>query len=174
MLKRTLFIYLIAFLSLATIPLSIVINNDQHENHPQVQNGGMDLSTWDYKQQKIIKLDGEWEFYWNQLLTPEHFIDPSIDKSAPTAWMEVPSRWNGKVIDGQPLPAFGSATYRMVLKNLPVDGVFALKKTNIRFSSAIYVNGHLLIEDGKPSISTADYQSGNIPQIGLFQLKKVT
>lgn len=88
----------------------------------------MDLSTWDYQQQKIIKLDGEWEFYWNQLLMPEHFIESSTVKPAPTAWMEVPSRWNGKVIDGQPLPAFGSATYRMVLKNLPVNGVFALKK----------------------------------------------
>ncbi|MEK4296067.1 hypothetical protein BSK65_04380 [Paenibacillus odorifer] len=172
MLKRTLLIYLIAFISLATIPLSIFIDNDQHENYLQVQKGSMDLSTWDYGQQKIIKLDGEWEFYWNQLLMPEHFIESSTDKPAPTALMEVPSRWNGKVVDGQPLPAFGSATYRMVLKNLPVNGVFALKKTNIRFSSAIYVNGHLLIKDGNPTMSTADYQSGNIPQIGLFSSEK--
>lgn len=133
----------------------------------------MDLSTWDYGQQKIIKLDGEWEFYWNQLLMPEHFIESSTDKPAPTALMEVPSRWNGKVVDGQPLPAFGSATYRMVLKNLPVNGVFALKKRISAFRSAIYVNGHLLIKDGNPTMSTADYQSGNIPQIGLFRLKKV-
>lgn len=132
----------------------------------------MDLASWDYKQHKIIKLDGEWEFYWDKLLMPEHFEDTSSDQQASKAWMEVPSQWNGKIINGQPLPAFGSATYRMVLKNLPVSGVFALKKTNIRFSSAIYVNGHLLFKDGEPSVGTADYQSGNIPKIGLFSSEK--
>lgn len=172
MLKRTLLIYFIAIISIATIPLSLIIDKDQHANRIHVQQGSMDLSKWDYKQQKIIKLDGKWEFYWNKLLTSEYFKGASADKPAPSAWMEVPSKWNGKVVDGQILPAFGSATYRMVLKNLPTNGVFAIKKTNIRFSSAIYVNGQLLMEDGKPANGTADYQSGNIPQIGLFSAEK--
>lgn len=172
MLKRSLLIYLIVFISLATIPLSIFMQNDKHGNALQVKKGLLDLASWDYKQHKIIKLDGEWEFYWDKLLMPEHFEDTGADQQAFKAWMEVPSQWNGKIINGQPLPAFGSATYRMVLKNLPVSGVFALKKTNIRFSSAIYVNGHLLFKDGEPSVGIADYQSGNIPRIGLFSSEK--
>lgn len=172
MLKRSLLIYLIALISLATIPLSIFMQNDKHGNALQVQKGLLDLASWDYKQHKIIKLDGEWEFYWDKLLMPEHFENTGADQQASKAWMEVPSQWNGKIINGQPLPAFGSATYRMVLTNLPVSGVFALKKTNIRFSSAIYVNGHLLFKDGEPSVGTADYQSGNIPRIGLFSSEK--
>lgn len=172
MLKRSLLIYLIALISLATIPLSIFMQNDKHGNALQVQKGLLDLASWDYKQHKIIKLDGEWEFYWDKLLMPEHFEDTGADQQASKAWMEVPSQWNGKIINGQPLPAFGSATYRMVLKNLPVSGVFALKKTNIRFSSAIYVNGQLLFKDGEPSVGIADYQSGNIPRIGLFSSEK--
>lgn len=172
MLKRSLLIYLIVFISLATIPLSIFMQNDKHGNALQVQKGLLDLASWDYKQHKIIKLDGEWEFYWDKLLMPEHFEDTGADQQAFKAWMEVPSQWNGKIINGQPLPAFGSATYRMVLKNLPVSGVFALKKTNIRFSSAIYVNGHLLFKDGEPSVGIAEYQSGNIPRIGLFSSEK--
>jgi two-component system sensor histidine kinase ChiS len=60
----------------------------------------------------------------------------------------------------------------MVLKNLPVSGVFALKKTNIRFSSRIFVNGQSVIEDGNPAANEADYRSGNIPLIGLFSSDK--
>lgn len=173
-LKRTLLIYLVALLSFSLIPLSILMNNhnDTQVNHLQVRDGVMDLTAWNYKQNKIIKLDGEWEFYWNELLTPQDFQKADADKPSYTAFMEVPSRWNGKVINGSTLPVFGSATYRMVMRNLPVSGVFALKKTNIRFSSAIYVNGHLLLEDGQPSEEAAHYQPGNIPQIGLFSSDK--
>ena len=163
---------MIGFISLATIPLSIFIDNNKQENYQQVQHGILDLTAWNNQEHKIIKLDGEWEFYWNQLLTSEDFKDTSVVKPVSAVWMEVPSQWNGKIMNGETLPAFGSATYRMVLKNLPLSGVFALKKTNIRFSSAIYVNGHLLIEDGNPSSGTADYLSGNIPQTGLFSSEK--
>ncbi|OME21862.1 hypothetical protein BSK63_31370 [Paenibacillus odorifer] len=172
MLKRTLLIYLIGLILLSAIPLSILMGHDKQGSHLQVQHGVMDLANWDYEQDKIIKLDGEWEFYWNHLLTPEHFRAGSADIPASSAWMEVPSRWNGNIVNGSPLPAFGSATYRMVLKNLPVSGVFALKKTNIRFSSRIFVNGQSVIEDGNPAANEADYRSGNIPQIGLFSSDK--
>ncbi|MDR9857584.1 ATP-binding protein [Paenibacillus sp. VCA1] len=125
----------------------------------------MDLSAWDFKQNKRIKLDGEWQFYWNQLLTPEDF---KAAKPVPSTYMQVPSRWNGKAINGKRLPAHGSATYRMVLRNVPIHGIFALKKTNIRFSSSVYVAGHKLFEDGQPSTNAAAYRPGNVPQTGLF------
>lgn len=47
-----------------------------------------------------------------------------------------------------------------------------MKKTNIRFSSRIFVNGQSVIEDGNPAANEADYRSGNIPQIGLFSSDK--
>lgn len=119
MLKRTLLIYLIGLILLSAIPLSILMGHDKQGSHLQVQHGVMDLAAWDYEQDKIIKLDGEWEFYWNQLLTSEHFRAGSADIPDSTAWMEVPSRWNGNIVNGSPLPAFGSATYRMVLKTCP-------------------------------------------------------
>lgn len=167
MLRRTIVICLIALLSISLIPLSLIMGDDQRMDDLQVRDGVMDLSTWDYEQYKRIKLDGEWEFYWNQLLTPADFKPDGGDKDKPalTTLMKVPSQWNGTVVDGSPLPAFGSATYRAVLTNLPADGMFALKKPNIRFSSVIYANGHKLMEDGKTSEDAAAYEPGNIPQI---------
>ncbi len=168
MFKRMLLVGLIGMISCSFVLLSTVENSDRQMNAFQVRNGVMDLSAWNSEQTPRIKLDGEWEFYWDRLLTPADFARTGADRPVYSAMMKVPSLWNGKIIDGRPLPAYGSATYRMVLKNLPHGGVFALKKTNIRFASAMYANGQLLVEDGKPSGTAANYRSGNIPQIGFF------
>lgn len=168
MLRKTIIICLISLVSFLFIPLSIFIDNDRSKDELQVRKGVMDLTTWNYDQNKRIKLDGEWEFYWNQLLTPEYFNRLGTENPPSTTFMEVPSQWNGKIVNGESLSAYGSATYRMVLKNVPFSGGFALKKTNIRFSSAIFVNGEKLFQDGEPSGEEATYQSGNIPQMGFF------
>lgn len=168
MLRKTIALFLISFIFFSLIPLSIFTDNEDRMNHLQVRKGIMDLSSWNDEENKRIKLDGEWEFYWDQLLSPADFKQTGADHPSPSGYMEVPSQWNGKVINGKALPAFGSATYRMVLENLPADGIFALKKTNIRFSSVIYVDGQKQFEDGKPSEEAVTYQSGNIPQFGLF------
>ncbi len=151
------------------IPLSIMMNRGHQTGDLQVRMGVMDLSSWNQEWDTRIRLDGEWEFYWNRLLTPVDFHKNEI---ANATYMKVPSRWNGKIVDGESLPAFGSATYRMVLKNVPSGGVFALKKNNIRFSSVIFVNGQKLLEDGAPSGEAEGYRPGNTPQFGLVSLDK--
>lgn len=166
MLGRTLFICLIGFFFSSLIPLSAIMDSDKQPGRLQVRKGVMDLREWDPEQQKRIQLDGEWEFYWNRLLSPEDFRQQA--RALPSAYMEVPSPWNGKTVNGVKLQAYGSATYRMVLTNLPLSGVFALKKTNIRFASKIYVNGRELLEDGRPSGDETTYFSGNRPQLGVF------
>ncbi|OPH59631.1 hypothetical protein BC351_19305 [Paenibacillus ferrarius] len=172
MLKRTLVVCLIGLISFLLIPLSILKDNDKQMNTLQVRDGVMDLSAWNYKQNKIIRLDGTWEFYWNRLLTPDDFKQGGTDRIMPTAFMEVPSTWNGKRMDGYPLPADGFATYRIMLKHVPFSGSFALRKMNIRFSSVMYVNGQKLAEDGKPAASAADYRAGNVPQTVFFAAEK--
>ncbi|WP_289139577.1 ATP-binding protein [uncultured Brevibacillus sp.] len=170
MLRRTFIIIFISLLSFSLLPLSVFWDIDEPMNDLAVRHGVMDLTAWDYEHDKRIKLDGEWEFYWNQLLTPEDF--KQRDKPSPTTFMTVPSQWNGKIIDSKPLPAYGYATYRMVLKNVPYSGIFALKKTNIRFSSAVYANGHKLFEDGKPTSDVTTYRAGNVPKFGSFSSEK--
>jgi signal transduction histidine kinase len=167
-----LIICLVGLLAISLIPLSVIVENGKQPDNLRVRNGVMDLSGWDYERNNRIKLDGEWEFYWNRLLAPDDFERAGAEMLSRPALIKVPSVWNGKSVDGQRLPAHGFATYRMVLKNVPFDGVFALKKTNIRFSSAVYANGHKLFEDGKPSVTTADYEAGNVPRIGFFSVDK--
>lgn len=167
MLGRLLVICLVGLIFSSIIPLSLIMDRAEQTNHLRVQDGVMDLSAWNNEQDQIIKLDGEWEFYWDRLLTPADFRADASQLPVATT-MEVPSTWNGKLVDGNPLPAYGSATYRMTLTNLPHDGIYALKKSNIRFSSKIYVNGQKLFEDGMPAADAASYVFGNVPKIGFF------
>nr|HPQ55251.1 histidine kinase [Spirochaetota bacterium] len=40
---------------------------------PTAYKGILDLQDWDFRTQGIIELNGQWEFYWNQLLAAEDF-----------------------------------------------------------------------------------------------------
>jgi signal transduction histidine kinase len=166
--RRAVLIFLISLFFCSLIPLSIMLNPNKEKPKFLVRAGVMDLSTWDATVDKRIKLDGEWAFYWKRLYRPTDFQPGGAALSQPMTWMKVPSTWNGKLVDGKPLPAFGYATYRMVLKHVPEHSAFALKKTNIRFSSAVYVNGKLLFQDGEPAADAAGAEPGNVPQIGFF------
>ncbi|MDF2511083.1 MAG: signal transduction histidine kinase, LytS [Herbinix sp.] len=129
--------------------------------------GKMDVALWDIGRDPVIRLDGEWEFYWNKLLTTEDFQAEKTVQSA--SYRKVPSLWSEKQAEGTKFPAFGCATYRLVLEQVPFRGKLVLKKVNIRFSSRIYVNGRELITDGIPAQQTVNYRSGNTPQLGFFE-----
>ncbi|WP_438431418.1 sensor histidine kinase [Gorillibacterium sp. sgz500922] len=169
MTKRTITLLLITLtgLMLLYVPLSMKTGRAQEATPPAYQ-GKLDAAAWNRAKNPIIRLDGQWEFYWNRLLTPEDFADrsPSSD-----GYMQVPSLWNGKSIQGQKLPTYGCATYRLVLENVPFQGMLALKKENVRFSSQVYVNGQLLLADGNPARTGADYRAGNTPQLVFFEYR---
>ncbi len=168
--KRMIIVCLISLMALALFPLSHAIDDRlsySGSGGNRAVHGVMDLSKWNPKQDRRIALDGEWEFYWGRLIEPERFSNRAlpVDK---LGYMQVPSTWNGKTSGDERLPAHGSATYRLRLTGLSEDGMYALKKTNIRFASAIYVNGSKVLEDGRPSEDAGDYRMGNKPQLGLF------
>ena len=141
-------------------------------NEPQpaalhAQEGVMDLSAWNPERDPRIRLDGEWAFYWERLLPYETPARAGLLPN-PDTFADVPGSWGGLEPDGQSLPAHGFATYRLLLKNAPFQGMLALKKMNIRFASEVYVNGVRLLEDGQVSSEASGYRPGNSPQIGFF------
>ncbi len=169
MIKRILAILIITIIGVSSILPSVISDSrgpDPLSLHAEA--GTMDLSAWDIQKDPTLKLDGEWEFYWNQLLGPEDFQPDGGRIPQLTGYMRVPSIWSGKELNGTVLPAFGCATYRLVLKNIPYHGVLGLKKENVRLSSRVYVDGQELFSDGVPSLTEAEYESGNNPQLGFY------
>jgi signal transduction histidine kinase len=155
---------------LITIILTIIISflvyhllPGQHPlNTPRVQEGFIDLSQWDFEREGLVRLDGQWEFYWSQLL-------PSGQHTNPSGYMQVPGLWWGS-LNGTKLQPMGFATYRLIVKVKPMDQdrVFGLKATNIKMASAIYVNGKLVEHSGQPAARKELYTPENRPYTAYF------
>lgn len=69
---------------------------------------------------EMIPLNGEWEFYFGKLYTPQDFIyQTSIEKPL---FVTVPDTWNSYYVNGEHLPQVGYATYRLQVV-FPIDEV---------------------------------------------------
>lgn len=140
------------------------------ERTSYVKQGEIDLSATDFEQKGVIALDGEWEFYWNQLLEPADFKQPN---KGTFQYLEVPGNWSSDQ-EGNVYPNKGYATYRVTLHHIPNTEYFGLKKANIRNSSKLFVNGKLVLEDGVVSKQLAGSVAGNNSEVVLFELQDDT
>jgi two-component system sensor histidine kinase ChiS len=92
----------------------------------------------------IISLDGEWEFYWNRLLTPDSFQRHEIVRQ----YKPVPLKWNSYRVDGKKLPVRGYCTYRLLIENPDRLADLMIKIPGIATASKIWINGNLTREQG--------------------------
>jgi hypothetical protein len=101
----------------AFIFLFLGVSGKTFEN-VKVQNGILDLRGGILQDNREIKLNGEWEFYWNKLLFSADFSSINPDS---VKYISVPALWSTFKYKGKELPANGAATYRMqvLLDSLP-------------------------------------------------------
>lgn len=115
--------------------------------------GEMDLSTWNFQKDGNIPLEGEWEFYWDRLLTAADFKNKS--KPIPSGFAMVPGAWNKQGIDNRKLPGQGYATYRLRVKKVSYPGLLSLKILDLGSAYRLWVNDQLIAKNGVVS-SRAD------------------
>ncbi len=70
----------ISFWAILCILLLSVCKTEQEQNI-LAQRGEIDLRGINWQSDNIVNLDGKWEFYWKQLLTPEDFDEGSYNPS---------------------------------------------------------------------------------------------
>ena len=98
-----------------------------------------------------VALNGEWEFYWKQLLYP---------KSSPTAapeFVRFPFRWDGQVVNGEKLPSFGYATYKLRVYFPSETEPLLLGLPDAYTSSRLFINGKLVESNGKVGTSKKNF-----------------
>ncbi len=91
---------ILAFISCAGKNNSSVVNYDGY-----IDLSGVNLNN------SIVQLNGKWEFYSNQLLTPADFSDFRLNP----AFVKVPDYWDNYIVSGQSPETHGYATYRISL-----------------------------------------------------------
>jgi len=78
---------------------------------PVPREGVLDLRDTRIGRETLITLNGEWEFYWNTLLSPEDLKREARPENA--MFVTVPSYWSAYEINDTTLPAFGCGTYAL-------------------------------------------------------------
>ena len=115
---------------------------------PQAKNGIIDLRKQNFSE--IIPLDGEWKFYWKQLINPNQ-----IPKEE-GMFVSFPSRWNDLKINGQKLPSFGYATYKLTVL-LPPNRTLTIAMPDVYSSYKLFFNNKEVSSNGKIATSEKDY-----------------
>lgn len=130
----------------------------QEEVQPDIQNGMLDIQTWDPGEEETLVLDGEWEFY------PSRFIMEESSVQGESDIIEVPRGWND--ILGS---SYGYGSYRLQIKvDRDAEQNYGLYIPSIRSSSEIYVNGRKLASSGEIAAEEEQYTAKNLPQRVVF------
>ena len=134
---------------------------------PVVEQGVLDLSRWKLDRDGPVKLNGQWEFYWDQLLTPDDF-KPATGVAKQSGYLVFPGSWKGVELDGHKLPGTGHATFR--LRIIPGQNIFdtALKVYNIPAAYKLWANGLLLAASGETGTDSETEQAHRTHKIVPF------
>lgn len=133
---------------------------------PQAQAGLLDLRSWNFERDGMVRLDGEWLWYWQKLLQPHDFAT-AAKPAAATGVFPFPSVWNGRIVEGQALPASGYATFRLHIL-LPAGGSYGLKHKIASAASRLWVDERILTQAGHVATTAAEYREHGIAQVAYF------
>lgn len=134
---------------------------------PESMKGVLDLRGWDFENDGVVKLNGEWEFYHMQFLDPgifegKNFLSPG------GVYVRVPSYWKQYSINGRPISNHGYATYRLKILLPEYKRTLALKFLTAGSALTVYINGMLTARAGIPGISKEAESARYYPQVVDF------
>jgi two-component system, LytTR family, sensor kinase len=135
----------ILFITLIILILPLAAcSTSSSESSNSASSGAVDLTQWDFSQKGMVWLDGQWEFYWDKLLTYD-----DLKQTSPDIYAAVPGTWDGYTINGSKLPGTGYATYRLHVKTaFPAGTRMGLWVNNFSSSYNLYVNEDLVSSNG--------------------------
>lgn len=135
---------------------------------PVVREGVLDLSERRQDNLGAFKLNGQWEFYWDRTLSAQE-IQSGQEQFI---LVEAPGEWTDLSINGQKLPAFGKATYRIRVIGAPVGERLAVRIQNQASAYRLYLDERLLIANGNFGDSADAPISQYRPQFAEFTCEK--
>ncbi|MGI6227607.1 MAG: sensor histidine kinase [Peptococcales bacterium] len=167
--KHFIFICKIPLVTLLLVMILLLIGSlhpVEAEEKPKAVNGILDLTDLNWQQGGIVAIDGEWEFYWQKLLTPEDFQNANI--APQRELITVPMTWNKYVGNGEKKSGNGYATYRLLI-NLPDDQILGIKIPRIFTSYNLWINGKLIASNGQVDVNKDQMVPQYLPQIKYFK-----
>lgn len=114
---------------------------------PVASRGVIDLRSYDFSVEDPVELNGEWKFYWQQLIYPDHPPRKLPDLVAfPYLWNEDPQ-----------LDSFGYATFTLTLLLPDTDVPLAITLPDMYTSYEIYLDNERVAGNGVVSDTKSSY-----------------
>lgn len=149
----------LCFVAVVALSLLLLVTDPLWKSpSPTANQGVLNLSEWDFESAGILDLDGEWECYEGQLLTPLDFADPTENTPLLSGYVDITAdQLDRASISSFPQNAEGARTYRLVIHTKDAEQALGLRIGNIDMSNKLYIDGTLVGQSGTPSFSAADY-----------------
>lgn len=145
---------MIILITLIYIIYSGVSLDNGNKSSPIAKNGVIDLREWDFSKDGIVKLDGQWEFYNNELLEPRDFNNKFLDKN----YFNIPGSYGD----------FGYATYRLKIVVNNDDFLYAVKFDYIDTASRLWAGNREVATVGKVGESKSEMTPQFLPKTATF------
>ncbi|SDC04738.1 His Kinase A (phospho-acceptor) domain-containing protein [Paenibacillus sp. UNCCL117] len=156
--RRHLNMKIIPFLLLALLLFVLALGSRQvvfSPPGPSAEAGVLDLRGWKWKQKPTVRLNGEWEFYWERLLRPADFGRDAVQEAP--VFLKVPGPWNGGLVKGEEIGGRGYATYRLRVLLTRQERELAVRLPAINTSYRLWINGRPIAAAGR--VGTSDLLS---------------
>ncbi len=122
-----------------------------------LKDGVLDLRGWNFEGNPIVPVNGTWKFVFDQQLDPEFY---AMDQDADFQLIETPAPWSNQP-KSKSYPELGYATYYLKILLDNANQNFAMNIKPAGSSMAVYVNGELIMSQGKPGTD----KSSTIPSL---------
>ena len=127
-----------------------------------IKKGILDLRECTLDDDFFLKLDGEWEFYWDRFVSPEEFLATS--PPLPDLYCDIPSYWSDYSINEKPLSGFGHGTYRLqILLPEGYRQTLAFEVPVFDAAYSLFLDGRFINSNGKTGTSEIDSEGGYKP-----------
>lgn len=135
-------------------------------NQPKALQGEIDLSKCNFERDGLVKLDGQWELYWGELLEPSDFKDGHPNGSKD--FFTIPNLLE-TTVNNKSLPKFGYGTMRLLIKMpLNEEKVYGIKTKSILCASKVWINGQLVASAGTVSTEAGNDNGSFEHQMAFF------
>lgn len=136
------------------------------EQNKVITKGILTVSEEELQKSDKIRLDGEWEFYWKQLIYPQDF-----EKIVPNDYVRVPGLWNNYVVNDEKIRGKGYATFRLLIDYKGKDRILGMELGDMGTAYDLYIDDVLVAENGQVGKNAKESIPGSQHNMAFFRIK---
>ncbi|MDO8993221.1 MAG: ATPase, partial [Daejeonella sp.] len=126
-------------------------SHNSNDGVPNAKNGILDLRK--SRLTDIISLDGEWHFYWNQLIGSRS----NQAQNQKYQIVNFPFRWENYELNGKKLPSYGYASYKLTILLPKTTEPLRIIVPEMYSAFSLFINGKKVAKNGRVSDNEEDF-----------------